>query len=96
MTRTFRDGHTETWPAAGAALGWWGPDSARRLVVASADPDSLPDKTPPPELQHLIDVVTAGLGLCLYPPLIQRTTVNRGRAVVCGQWAKLAAFHYRH
>ncbi|MGH7751044.1 MAG: IS701 family transposase, partial [Candidatus Dormibacteria bacterium] len=38
VTRTFRDGHTETWWAADATLGWWGPDGARRLVVATADP----------------------------------------------------------
>jgi len=44
VTRTFRDGHTETWWAADASLGWWGPDGARRLVVATADPDALPDK----------------------------------------------------
>ena len=35
VTRTFRDGHTETWYAA---------DGARRLVVATADPATLPDK----------------------------------------------------
>ena len=44
VTRTFRDGHTETWWAADARLGWWGPDGARRLVVAAADPGTLPDK----------------------------------------------------
>ncbi len=44
VTRTFRDGHTETWRAAEARLGGWGPDSARRLVVATADPGTLPDK----------------------------------------------------
>jgi DDE superfamily endonuclease len=44
VTRTFRDGHTETWWAADATLGWWGPDGARRLVVATADPGTLPDK----------------------------------------------------
>ena len=44
MTRTFRDGHAETWWAADATLGWWGPDGARRLVVATADPGTLPDK----------------------------------------------------
>src|SRR5262245_26913645 len=42
VTRTFRDGHTQTWYAAGATLGWWGPDGARRLVVATADPATLP------------------------------------------------------
>ncbi|MGH3157850.1 MAG: hypothetical protein ACRDNF_14910, partial [Streptosporangiaceae bacterium] len=35
VTRAFRDGHTETWYAADAGLGWWGPDSARRLVAAT-------------------------------------------------------------
>jgi hypothetical protein len=44
VTRTFRGGHTETWWAAEATLGWWGPDGARRLVVATADPGTLPDK----------------------------------------------------
>ena len=42
VTRTFRDGHTETWFAADATLGWWGPDGARRLVAATADPATLP------------------------------------------------------
>ena len=44
VTRTFRDGHAETWQAADASLGGWGPDGARRLVVATADPGTLPDK----------------------------------------------------
>src|SRR5207247_7453728 len=35
---------TETWYAADATLGAWGPDAARRLVVATADPGTLPDK----------------------------------------------------
>jgi hypothetical protein len=44
VTRTFRDGHAETWWAADARLGWWGPDEARRLVVATAGPGTLPPK----------------------------------------------------
>jgi DDE superfamily endonuclease len=44
VTRTFRDGHAETWWAADATLGWWGPDGARRLAVATADPGTLPPK----------------------------------------------------
>jgi len=44
VTRAFRDGHTETWWAAEARLGWWGPDGARRLVAATADPATLPPK----------------------------------------------------
>ena len=44
VTRSFRDGHAETWYAADARLGWWGPDGARRLVVATADPATLPAK----------------------------------------------------
>jgi hypothetical protein len=41
VTRTLRDGHTETWRAADATIGWWGPDGARRLVVATTDPATL-------------------------------------------------------
>src|SRR6516162_180341 len=44
VTRTFRDGHAETWWAADATLGWWGPDGFTRLVVATADPGTLPAK----------------------------------------------------
>ena len=44
VIRTFRDGHAETWFAADATLGWWGPDGFTRLVVATADPGALPDK----------------------------------------------------
>src|SRR5512132_2826945 len=42
VTRRFRDGHTETWWAADATLGGWGPDRRLRLVVASTDPARLP------------------------------------------------------
>jgi len=42
VTRRFRDGHTETWWAADAALGGWGPDRPLRLVVATTDPRRLP------------------------------------------------------
>ncbi len=42
VTRRFRDGHTETWWAADAQLGGWGPDRPLRLVVATTDPARLP------------------------------------------------------
>jgi hypothetical protein len=42
VTRRFRDGHTETWWAADATLGGFGPDQRLRLVVATTDPASLP------------------------------------------------------
>jgi hypothetical protein len=42
VTRRFRDGHTETWWAADAQLGGFGPDRPLRLVVATTDPASLP------------------------------------------------------
>ena len=42
VTRHFRAGHTETWWAADAQLGGWGPDRRLRLVVASTDPGRLP------------------------------------------------------
>ncbi len=45
VTRRFRDGHTETWWAADARLGSWGPDRPVRLVVASTDPGRLPERT---------------------------------------------------
>jgi SRSO17 transposase len=43
VQRVFRDGHTETWWAAEATLGFWGPDGDTRLVVATKDPQTLPD-----------------------------------------------------
>ncbi|MFD7275515.1 transposase [Streptomyces sp. NPDC059862] len=44
VTRTFRAGHTATWWAADATLGFWGPDALNRLV-ATTDPATLPDKS---------------------------------------------------
>jgi hypothetical protein len=40
----FRAGHAESWWAAEATLGSWGPDGARRLAAVSADPATLPEK----------------------------------------------------
>jgi SRSO17 transposase len=45
VTRRLRDGHTETWWAADARLGGWGPDQRVRLVVATTDPATLPERT---------------------------------------------------
>jgi SRSO17 transposase len=47
VVRRFRDGHTETWWAADAALpaAGWGPDRRLRLVVATTDPATLPKLT---------------------------------------------------
>jgi DDE superfamily endonuclease len=42
VVRRFRDGHAETWWAADAALGGWGPGRPHRLVVATTDPARLP------------------------------------------------------
>jgi hypothetical protein len=42
IRRRFRDGHTETWWAADAQLGGFGPDRRLRLVVATTDPARLP------------------------------------------------------
>nr|WP_255922423.1 hypothetical protein [Streptomyces humicola] len=44
IERTFRDGHTVTWWAAEARLGWWGPNGNVRLVVATTAPATLPAK----------------------------------------------------
>jgi hypothetical protein len=44
VQRRFRDGHIETWWATDAQLGWWGPDGHTRLVIATTDPQTLPDK----------------------------------------------------
>ncbi|MEH0628384.1 hypothetical protein QBA36_24730 [Streptomyces stelliscabiei] len=62
MERHFRDGHTETWWAADACLGGNGPDSPCRLVVATTDPASLPEKAtwylatnlPHPDAPHAV------------------------------------------
>jgi hypothetical protein len=42
IQRRFRDGHSESWWAADAELGGFGPDRRLRLVVATTDPASLP------------------------------------------------------
>jgi hypothetical protein len=43
MTRTFRDGSTQDWWAVEIVAGPYGPDKMERAVVATTDPETLPD-----------------------------------------------------
>lgn len=45
LERTFRDGHSEQWWALEAERGPYGPEKGRRLVVATTDPEALPERT---------------------------------------------------
>jgi hypothetical protein len=45
VVRRFRDGHAETWWAAELRYGPYGPDRARRVVVATTAPATLPPLT---------------------------------------------------
>jgi hypothetical protein len=44
VIRRFRDGHEELWWALEVDVGPYGPEKARRAVVATTDPKELPDK----------------------------------------------------
>ena len=54
--RHFRDGHTETWWALEGVAGPYGPDRPRRLVIATADPATLPE----PATWYLATTLPAG------------------------------------
>jgi hypothetical protein len=43
VLRAFRDGHTETWWVVDLVYGPYGPQQPRRMVVATTDPQTLPD-----------------------------------------------------
>ena len=43
ITRTFRDGSTQQWWAVEIMAGPYGPDKTERAIVATTDPESLPD-----------------------------------------------------
>jgi SRSO17 transposase len=43
VERSFRDGHTTTWWALEGVAGPYGPERGRRLVIATADPATLPE-----------------------------------------------------
>jgi hypothetical protein len=43
VERSFRDGHTTTWWALEGIAGPYGPERGRRLVIATADPATLPE-----------------------------------------------------
>jgi SRSO17 transposase len=45
VTRTFRDGSTQDWWALEIVAGLYGPDKTQRAVVATTDPETLPDLT---------------------------------------------------
>ena len=44
VVRHFRDGHQEVWWALEVDVGPYGPQRSRRAVVATTDPEELPDK----------------------------------------------------
>jgi hypothetical protein len=44
LTRHFRDGHEQEWWALEVDVGPYGPQRARRWVVATTDPKELPEK----------------------------------------------------
>ncbi len=44
VVRHFRDGHEEVWWALEVDVGPYGPQRVRRAVVATTDPEHLPDK----------------------------------------------------
>jgi hypothetical protein len=44
VVRSFRDGHEETWWALEVDVGPYGPERTRRAVVATTDPEELPEK----------------------------------------------------
>lgn len=43
LTRRFRNGHTEDWWVLEGVAGPYGPDKAQRLVIATTDPNTLPE-----------------------------------------------------
>jgi hypothetical protein len=43
ITRTFRDGSTQAWWVLEIVAGPYGPDKTERAIVATTDPESLPD-----------------------------------------------------
>src|SRR5229473_5836868 len=43
ITRRFRDGSTQNWWVLSIVAGPYGPDKTERAVVATTDPESLPD-----------------------------------------------------
>src|SRR5260221_11781810 len=43
MTRTFRDGSSQDWWVVEIVAGPYGPDKTERAIVATTDPQSLPD-----------------------------------------------------
>jgi SRSO17 transposase len=45
ITRTFRDGSTQQWWVVEIVAGPYGPDKTERAVVATTDPQTLPDLT---------------------------------------------------
>ncbi|MFD7607498.1 transposase [Streptomyces mirabilis] len=91
IERTFRDGHTATWWAAEARLGWWGPDGNVRLVVATADPATLPAKATWYLATDLPRPGSPRVAESPYPPAARAGS----SAGTCGEHRKSAARRYR-
>jgi DDE superfamily endonuclease len=68
ITRTFRDGSTQDWWAVEIVAGPYGPEKKERAVVATTDPQTLPDLTTWYLVTNL-PAPTEGMGSdLLFPP----------------------------
>jgi len=45
LERRFRDGHAESWWALEVEAGPYGPERGQRVVIATTDPKTLPERT---------------------------------------------------
>jgi hypothetical protein len=97
VQRRFRDGHTETWWTIDAQRGWWGPDGHTRLVVATTDPQTLPDKG-----NWYLAIKLPGPAACTTPrpapgtgrphrggPAVRDPALDRARLQACQRRARL-------
>ncbi|MEV8639471.1 IS701 family transposase [Streptosporangium sp. NPDC051023] len=76
VPRRFRDGHTETWWAADARLGPWGPDEPYRLVIATTDPATLPDQSTWYLTTNLPRPASPAAAGCPHPPADLATVIR--------------------
>lgn len=68
VERTLRDGQTQTWWAADLRFGSYGPSNARRIIVATTDPATLPDLTTWYLSTNLAHPDASGTADALLPP----------------------------
>ena len=93
ITRTFRDGTTQQWWAVEIVAGPYGPDKTERAIVATTDPESLPDLSTWYLVTNLPAPASRAGSEALFPPASLEEVI---RLYGLRMWVEQSYKHVKH